>query len=404
MKRNTKFYLIIIISIIVLSCLGATAAVFAQSLTEKSDRDALTDMIIILKSKYPDLSDTEIIAILDGKADTSQKQEIRRFLYQYGIDDKASLVLENDQNHIKAAVIGFGVSMLGGLVFLTIFFIYSQKQKRTERKLTNYLNKLNTGKYKLVLKDISENENSVLESEIYKTTVMLRENSERTMDDKLKLKDSLSDISHQLKTPLTSISIMVDNLIDNEDMPPELRQEFLHDIKRSVSHLNFLTLSLLTLSKLDADSIEFRNEEADIDDIFRECKENTEIIAEIKGVNVIAEPADMKLNCDKRWICEAITNILKNCIEYTDEDGSVTLKAESTNFYKKITVSDTGCGMDKKEAKHIFERFYKGKNSDENSVGIGLAMAKTIIEKSGGDIKVFSEPNKGTRFVIKFLK
>ena len=242
---------------------------------------------------------------------------------------------------------------------------------------------------------------SQLQSEIYKTTVMLKEQADNSQKDKENLKQSLSDISHQLKTPLTSIMVMLDDIIEDENMPEDIKRDFLNDIRRSSNSISFLVQSILTLSKLDANSIVLKSRTENVKKILDECVKNTEVLAEIKGVETSVECDDsLTLSCDFKWLCEAITNIVKNCIEHTIEGGFVKLKAEKTSLCTKITVTDNGCGIAKEDLPHIFERFYKGRNSDENSVGIGLALAKTIIEKSGGSIYADSEQGKGTKFTI----
>ena len=283
-------------------------------------------------------------------------------------------------------------------MFLLVFIMYVKKQKKEEKRLTEHLIRINSGKYELPTDNMTESNYSVLEDEIYKTTVTLRKQAEQSYKDKENLKESVSDISHQLKTPLTSIMIMLDDLTDDENMPEDIRREFLHDIK------SFLTQTLLTLAKLEVNSIEFRNKPEKVSDIFIACIENTEVIAEVRGVNVSYSSEDITLNCDFKWICEALTNIVKNCIEHTPDGGKVKLKGYSTALFTRISIKDNGSGIDKDDLPHIFERFYKGKNSDKDSIGIGLSMSKAIIEKSGGYIKAISAQDKGTEFIITFHK
>ena len=196
---------------------------------------------------------------------------------------------------------------------------------------------------------------------------------------------------------------MVDNLLDDENMPEDIRREFLSDIRRSSGNISFLVQSLLTLSKLDADSIELKSKPENLADIFDDCIQNTAILAEIRRVNVTADCENVILKCDRKWLGEALSNIVKNCIEHTPEGGSVTLKAEQNKLYTKLTIEDTGCGIAPEDFPHIFERFYKGKNSDKGSIGIGLAMSKAIIEKAGGFITADSKMDKGSKFTIKYF-
>lgn len=164
----------------------------------------------------------------------------------------------------------------------------------------------------------------------------------------------------------------------------------------------FLVQSLLKLSKLDAEAVKFRYEQVEVKSIVDECIKNTAVMAEILGVRLETDCNDIILNCDRKWLCEAITNIIKNCIEHS-HNGNIKITAEQNKLYTKISIKDNGSGIDKEDLPHIFERFYKGKNSSDDSVGIGLALAKSIIEKQGGYISVSSELNKGSEFVIKFF-
>ena len=198
---------------------------------------------------------------------------------------------------------------------------------------------------------------------------------------------------------------MLDNIIENDDMPDEIKAEFLNDIKRSANSMTFLVQSLLTLSKLDADTIVFNYSKKQVADVLKNCVESTAVLAELKSVEVISDCSkDLEMDCDFKWLCEAVKNIVKNCIEHTGEGGIVKISAEQNKLYTKITIADNGVGIDETDLPHIFERFYKGKNSSDDSVGIGLALAKGITEKMGGYITVDSVKNKGTTFIMKFFR
>ena len=172
---------------------------------------------------------------------------------------------------------------------------------------------------------------------------MLKEVAENSKQDKLKLKDSLSDISHQLKTPLTSITIMLDNMLDNKDMEMATREEFIKDIKREVTNLNFLVSSLLKLSKLDANTINFINKEENIEKILKEATKNIEGLCDLKNVEInIKGEADKTIKCDFKWQVEAITNILKNCVEHSNQNSKIDIKYIQNNMYTKIDIRDYG--------------------------------------------------------------
>lgn len=399
MKRSQKFIVIFLVLTAVFSAVTAVVSAFELESVRKSTNSAVVQILENLKEKYPEITEREIAEILNGKSNNSQAENN---LKKYGID------LESDwavyKNYVTATFIITANAILCAvscLALTAIFLKYCKNQKAEAERLAGYLRKINRRNYDLELKANSEDEMSQLQSEIYKTTVMLKEQADNSQKDKENLKQSLSDISHQIKTPLTSIMVMLDDIIEDENMPEDIKRDFLNDIRRSSNSISFLVQSILTLSKLDANSIVLKSKTENVKKILDECVKNTEVLAEIKGVETSVGCDDsLTLSCDFKWLCEAITNIVKNCIEHTIEGGFVKLKAEKTSLCTKITVTDNGCGIAKEDLPHIFERFYKGRNSDENSVGIGLALAKTIIEKSGGSIYADSEQGKGTKFTI----
>ena len=218
-------------------------------------------------------------------------------------------------------------------------------------------------------------------------------------------KNLMSDISHQIKTPLTSISVMLDRISEDRNMPEDIKRKLLTDVRHSSNYIISLVQSLLTLSRLDADAITMKQEEVSVGELLGICRERTEILAELGEVKVrVLRCGNFSLTCDKKWMSEAITNILKNCIEHTQPGGCVTMSASQNKLFTEITVKDNGSGIPADELPHIFERFYKGSGSDENSIGIGLSLAKTIIEKNNGYISVKSKVAEGSCFTIKIFR
>lgn len=401
MKSQTKFLIITLLALLFFTISGAEAAFMTLSPVRQAENKAFAGLISMVKEKYPELGNDEIVRILNEPEINS---EVSSMLSSYGITDRVWAAAENDSNSLNLVIIFTCVCAGGGLIFLLLVVILQNRHRHQMMALTDYLKRVNSGSYELLPESNTEDESSLLRNEIYKTTVMLREQSELQKKGRESLKDSLSDISHQLKTPLTSINIMLDSLIEDEEMPAEIRSEFLHDIRNSANHISFLVQSLLKLSKLDADSVEFSFKDEDAGDILKESAKNTDVLSELKNVRVICKSGPpVSLCCDKKWLTEAVTNIVKNCIEHTESGGRVTLSASRNKLYTKLTISDTGCGIEKEELPHIFERFYKTKSSDENSVGIGLALTKAIVEKQGGYISAESEPGKGSTFIIRFF-
>ena len=400
--KGTKKYLLgalLVIVIMTVIC-GVVCSVSLAKIREESFRSQI-GLVAAVREKYPDLSDKEIIDSISSPTDTA---ETERMLRSYSITKSDWLALLNEENTAELIISGAILCLLtGGIVFVILLF-YDRRQKKLTAELTDYLSRLNTGKYDMDISSNGEDSFSRLKNEIYRTTVRLREQNENSRQDKINLKNSISDISHQIKTPLTSISVMLDRISEDRNMPEDIKRKLLTDVRHSSNYIISLVQSLLTLSRLDADAITMKQEEVSVGELLGMCRERTEILAELGEVTVkVQDCGNISLKCDKKWMSEAITNILKNCIEHTPSGGYVTMSASQNKLFTEITVRDTGNGIPKNELPHIFERFYKGSCSDENSIGIGLSLAKTIIEKNNGYISVKSNVNEGSCFSLKIF-
>lgn len=402
MKKADK-YIIIFFVIAFLFSVSTTAYIFhSLSVVRDTSNKAVASIVSKVVSDYPELDVKEIVEIINSEQYDESCIEI---FDSYGIDIQEEwLVYENEEESLKLITGALIINSIFSLALFVVFLFYNRSRKKQTKIITECIRQINKGDYTLVAENYSEDELSLLNDEIYKTAVMLREQAENSNKDRINLKDSLSDISHQLKTPLTSVIVMLDNMLDDDEMPVEIRRQFMWSMKRQTNNISFLVKSILTLSKLDANTVAFKKSDVSISEIISECVENTEVLAEINEVEVKAEvDSEFDINCDRKWLCEALTNIIKNCIEHTSPEGWVKIKAEKNKIYALISIEDNGCGIAPEDLPHIFKRFYKGKNSDDNSVGIGLALAKTIIEKDDGYITVDSEVGKGTRFEIKYF-
>lgn len=351
--------------------------------------------------KYPDIEKREIVEILNSSDKTNNE-----ILREYGIElDKDSVILENNTDFQKFIIIDVSTLIVFILILSIIVFKYNHSESKKINEITKYIEEINRGNYRLNIEENTEDELSILKNELYKITVMLKEVAENSQKDKTTLKDSLSDISHQIKTPITSILIMLDNILSDENMPEDIKKDFIKDIKREIINIKFLVESILKLSKIDSNSIKFIKKEVFIKDIINEAVKNVSMLSELKNIEIIVSGDDsIKTICDLKWQVEAITNILKNCIEHSYENKKIYINYNQNNMYTELKIEDNGTGIDAKDLPHIFERFYKGKNSSSDSVGIGLALSKSIIESNNGYIQVDSELNKGTTFIIKYLK
>ena len=394
-----KFLLISIIPIIVFLIIGNIFFFYQYHSYTQNYNNKIATLVNLLDKEYPDIDRNELISIFNSDDKVSED-----IFSRYGIDiQNESIIIENDRL-FSGFIIVYNILFVGLALSIILLYLKHEKDQNKEiKKIARCIEEINKKNYSINIDENSEDELSILKNELYKITIMLKEDAENSKKDKLKLKDSLSDISHQLKTPLTSINIMLDNILDNPDMDSNTKEKFIQNIKREITNISSLVGEILKLSKFDASVIKFEEQQVFIDDIVKNAISNVEMMAELKNINIEVNNRDnIKLVCDAKWQIEAITNILKNCIEHSKDDSTITIDIDSNKIYKQITIKDNGEGIDEKDLPHIFERFYKGKNSSKDSVGIGLALAKTIIEKDNGSIKVNSKKGKQTTFVIKY--
>ena len=289
-----------------------------------------------------------------------------------------------------------------GIILTMIFAVVTKRRYKNLNDLNDYLSLVCKGIYDMNIDDNTEGELSILKNNLYKVITLLQSQNEYLKNDKLYLADSIADISHQLKTPLTSMMVMCE-LLENEENPDK-RQEFVAVINNQLSKMKWLITNILKISKLDADATEFKREEVSISKVLDDSLKPFALTAELKNVTIQNGANDFVFNGDESWTVEAVSNIVKNCLEHTNDGGKIIIASDSTNLYNKLTISDNGCGIAEEDLPHIFERFYHGKNSSKDSVGIGLALAKTVFEKENASVSVESEQGIGSVFEIRFYK
>lgn len=368
---------------------------------EKIVNLTVSNLIDEIMENYPETDEQELIRIINSE-NQEQKDEV---LSKYGYTNNISYIKELENSMNTSIRINIAIIILLGLIAIIVALIYTNKRDKSLRSINKYLDKVNNGNYELKIEDNGEDEISRLRNELYKTTILLRESAENSEKEKTNLSNSLADISHQLKTPLTSIRIMLDNIEENPNMDEKTRNEFIEEISRQIDWISSLVVSLLKLAKFDAGSIVMQDKDINVKKLIDNVINNLAIMIDIKNIKIDEKiDEDVILRADYNWQLEALTNIIKNCIEHSKEDSSIKIEVENNSIFVKIKITDEGEGIAKEDISHIFERFYKSKQASENSIGIGLSLAKTIIEKENGYIKVDSELGKGTTFEIKYLK
>lgn len=401
-NKNVKFLIILcILTIVGFAVISIIFEKIEMNKYQKIVNYKTAKILDEIKKQYPEAEEEEIIKILNNQ----DKKIDKNLLKEYGIYDN-DIAIKQLKNNEKEIIIGTTIIViLTGITLIFLFEIYRKNRKKQIDMLTQYVEKISQKQYILDIDECSEDELNKLKNELYKITVMLKEEAEKSKKQKEALADSVSDISHQLKTPLTSILIMLDNLSQSNNMDEITREKFINEIARQIESMNWLVISLLKLSKLDAGVIEFQNEKINIKEMIKEIISNLEIISEIKNVKIkISSNKEAYFIGDYNWNKEAIQNIVKNAIEHTKENTEIDINIEENDVYTSISITDNGEGISNEDLKHIFDRFYKSKNSAENSFGIGLSLSKSIIEKQNGYIQVETEHGKGTTFIIKYVK
>lgn len=404
MSSNKKYLIsIVIIALVGIFCASINAKIqYEKYMTEYNK--VIYEIVGKINEKYPEVSNEELIDILNNKGNIAEEENLgKNILQTYGITENEVAILSTKKIYKNNVILNIILVLAITLSFILILLIHKKREKKEIDKIIEYIREINRKNYELKIKENGEDELTNLRNELYKITLMLKEQAENSEIDKINLAKSLQDISHQIKTPLTSISIMLDEIKENPNMEENIKLKFIYEISRQVEQVKFLTISLLKFSKLDADAVKFECEKINLKMLIEEVTKNLEIPLEIKNQNLLNTiDKGIYVMGDYRWTLEAINNIVKNCIEHTKENKNIYITAKKTNMYVELNIKDEGEGISEKDLKHIFERFYKGKNSNEDSFGIGLSLSKSILEKQNATITCLSKEKEGTTFKIKF--
>ncbi|SCG82869.1 two-component sensor histidine kinase [Proteiniborus sp. DW1] len=342
--------------------------------------------------------DIEIKTMAQLKSENSQYTSVgKESLKKYGYNDSSFIFVKSKY---KVVYIGLLFSIIITLLLYISMYTSRKNKIKNIEKLKDYLERINKGDYSLNFQ--IDDDFSILSDELYKTIIALRELKEKAVQDKIALKDNIADISHQLKTPITSINIMSE-LMENSDSKEE-SMEYIQRLKKQILRLEALTNSLLTMSKLDAGAIELKKENIDIKNTIYLAVEPIISLIGKKNIALNIEGKGVQIKGDAYWLSEAFLNIIKNSVEHLKVNGQINIFIQSNPIFTEVRIEDNGSGFLANELPYIFKRFFKGKNASKDSIGIGLSMARTIIEQHNGEIIAENIKEGGARFRVKFYK
>lgn len=357
-----------------------------------------------MQRAYPQLPEDELMRLLERPESVEGGQ---RLLDRYGVyAEYGSRTLDGQEQRLWHLQAGMNLFLLLVLSLgLLLVMRYLRKRQRRIEELQRYMEQLSRGNYRLELGENEDDELSGLRNEIYRVTVRLRGSAALEQRRRQALSDSVADISHQLKTPMTSMTILLDDLAENEEMDEVTRCRFLSEIRRQLTGMTWLVAAMLKLSRLEAGVVELERRPVQARLLVEKCFDNLQTTAEWREVRLEEElQPGASLTVDENWTVEALCNIVKNAIEHSPAGSSVQVATAENEVYTEIRVTDSGTGISQEEREKLFRRFYRGSGADRDSIGIGLALAKEIVEQQHGHIQVESREGEGTTFFLKFMK
>lgn len=392
MIKNTELKKLIIIQIIIFFFSIILCIVFYNKINKdysetliNNDANLIGNFLII----NPDL-EQELLSVVNS----TQNYELgQKFL------EENNLLDYREKNYSVNFITIFLSVLTVFSILIVINYYFIRKLYKKIKEIDYDVDKILQGNYEINILDYNEGSLSSLKNNIYKMTVKLRESNELILKEKNNLEELLEDISHQIKTPLTSM-YMINDILQKETNS-KVRQEFLDKNEKQINRIEWLVTSLLKMSRLDNGSVKLKKEMTNVDTMLTKAITPILPLIESKNIKVKHEKQNLKIKIDPDWTSEALLNIIKNACEHTKD--SVTITTSSNPLYTAIEVKDNGEGIDKKDLSHLFERFYRG-NHNKESIGIGLSMSKKIIELQNGTIEVKSHVGKGSTFIVKFFK
>ena len=393
-KNNKKLLITLFILFVLVIIL---TYIISTYLADKYKRNLLYFSNIVINNVEENYSDSTE-QIINNIFNENVKID-KSVLGKYGISQDTIDINNNMFNYTKTlnTILFTFIIILFVIIFICVIY-YMVKQNRKISKLNNYTEEVLNNNYMLDIRDNDEGNISKLKNKIYDMTVMLKEKNFLLEQDKIKIEKMIADISHQIKTPLTSLNILTELLYEEKDI--KKKEEFLDDMVKELNKIEWLVKNILNIAKIDSKTLILKREKVNVKELLNKSKTTFNAILELMNVSLVIDGKnDVYFVVDKKWTEEAINNLIKNAIEHKAKSINITF--EKNNVYTVLVIKDDGEGIEEEDLPHIFERFYKAKNSKSESMGLGLAFVNSIITNENGSIRVKSKKGSGTKFSIK---
>lgn len=399
-RISIKFLIILILGII--SLVGVVGTLESKIINMLSNQNAITFANVLDAEKGSDIA----IDFYEIKSE-EEIEKAKEILSSYGYNDNISKGSNEVLSEIVKQMYILYIPIFI-LFILVLYLLFLKELKGIYNQVDTIVSEsssMSNGEYKKIEGNFEEGEMAVLISSLNYMGDRVNNSIELLKTEKEYLKDFLSDISHQLKTPLASLIMFNDLLKENKDMPYEDRVKFLDKCEEQLGRMEWLIMNLLKVGRLEAGVINFKEEKQSLRDTIELAVSSLRGEAKNKNQNLIVDgKLDAEIKHDREWLAEAISNIVKNAIEHTHENGEIEVRVEKGPIITKIYIKDNGPGISEEMQKKVFKRFYKGESSrNPKSIGIGLSLSKSIVEEQGGEIKLLSEEGKGTTFILSFM-